>query len=121
MSDQQIQAANLIPPLDDTTAVVALTTSSQELDLSTRTELQLKAGRFVTLMPDQDCWINLGDASSGSVDETAVTGATQGWYLPGGSRIDVLYNEVYKYLRFKGIGASFLRMYVSSRSPTESA
>ena len=120
-SEVEEQAAFILPPKDDAIAVVEVTASSQEVDLSARSELAaLKPGRFVTIVADFDIWFNLGDAT-GSVDETAVTGDTQAWRLAAGLPFSWVYNEVYKFLRYKSSGATYLRIYVSSKAVHEAS
>jgi hypothetical protein len=115
--DLELNAVNVLPPRSAFIAVAAVTTSSIALDLSTRTELaDVEKGRFLTITVEQDTWLKF-DTATGTVDETQVSGANQGYYIPAGGRLDVIVVQAYKWLMFKGRTAGFIRMYVSSRPP----
>ena len=56
-------------------AVVAVTTGSQALNLSTRTELgHLEGGRYLSIMVEQDTWVNF-TVATGTASATATSGA----------------------------------------------
>lgn len=117
------KAATIIDPADDKVHVLAVTTSSQESDMSSAATAfpKWETGNFVTFIAEQNTWINFGDTSSGSVDETTTgSGAgTEGWFLAAGVPQVFLIREARKYLRYKGAAAGYLRWYVSSCNPTE--
>lgn len=122
MSDHEVQLAFVLPPLQDRIAVIDVGVASAELDLTTRTELlsYLKAGRFITFIADAAVYFNLGSGSGGTVAIAAVSGATQGWFLPAGQPFRFTFNADFKWLRHIAPVATKLRVYVSSRGPTES-
>lgn len=119
MNSTITSAHYVIAPANDELAVVAVTTSSQSLDLTTRTELQkLEAGRYILMICEQNTWYNLS-AATGTADETAVSGATQCFLAPANVPVFFIVRNAKFWLNFKGATAGKLRMYVATRVPTE--
>jgi len=120
-SDPEIQSALFTAPPDDGVAVIAVTTSSQELDLDTvvaMTAYKYQGGRYVTFISDANVYLNFGAAAAGSVVKSAVTGATRAMLLPAGVPVSWIIDDR-RFLRVIGDAATFLRFWVSSRRPTE--
>ncbi len=114
-----INSNYVIMPQDTAVAVIAVTTSSQSIDLSARTELtgdKLEGGRFLSIVVEQNTWVNFS-ATSGTVDQTATTGATQGFLIPAYTRLDGIVVGAKHFLNIKGASAGYARLYVATRSP----
>ena len=118
------KAATILAPGNNKIRVLAVTTSSQEQDISTPANSypRWEDGNYLTLVAEQNTWINFGTTTGGSVNEATTgigTGGTQGWYLAAGVPQSFIVREDRKYLYFKGAAAGYLRLYVSSANPTE--
>jgi hypothetical protein len=117
MSGYTEEAALILAP--SSIAVISVGATSGETNLTSRTELSnIERGHFISLIADADCWINFGAASSGSVSKSATSGATQGWFLPGGVLQSFVIVDGNVFLRHIADASTLLRVYVSSRLPT---
>lgn len=120
-ADPEIQSAMFTAPPDDGIVVLAVTTSSQEVNLDTVAEMTLykyNGGRYVTFVADANVYLNFGAAASGSASKTATTGATRAISLQAGVPTSWIIDDR-KYMRVIGDAATYLRYWVSSRRPTE--
>lgn len=80
----ELNAANLAPPILGKVAVIATSTSSARTNLAAAGQLSTRAddGSLVTLIADgTDVYIAFNNADSGSISESATTGATSCWKL----------------------------------------
>lgn len=129
MSQLQLEAYNPVGARSGRITVISVTTSSAEVDLSTK-EIWTDAddGRMIRLRVEGDVWYNFDSVSGGSVDETATSGLTSGDWIPAGDFIDIRLpyvrsrpgatgQGICKYLRVKAPVACKLRISVSSEAP----
>ena len=117
MSSAVDNAHYIILPGATALAVAAVTTASQSLNLSTRTELgHLEGGRFLSIIVEQDTWVNFSVAT-GTASATAVTGATQTWLIPARTRLDGVPVNSKTWINFIGASAGYIRFYVATRNP----
>src|SRR5678816_2865825 len=116
MSSAVDNAHHVVMPTDTTLYVIAVTTNSQSIDLSAVAALaHLEGGRFLSIVVEQNTWVNFS-ASSGTVSETATSGATQGWLIPAYTRLDGIVSNSKVFLNIKGASAGYARLYVATRN-----
>lgn len=121
MNEVLLEAENVIAPVlngagpgaKNRIACVSVTTSSARTDLSTLLS-DWAAGHFITICPEADVYIAFNNADSGTVDETATSGATVCWLIPAKSYFHVRMVKNYSWLIVKGTSACKLRAYISS-------
>ncbi len=105
---------NLKTPNASGVKVYSVTTSSAVLgDLSADLPGS-DSGHLIEMIADQACYLFFNNANSGTVDETATSGATQAYLLP--ANVPRTYNLAhgYTWLVVKGAAACKLRVHISS-------
>lgn len=93
------------------------TSSSTPKDLSASANFnELAQSCFLTFQADGgDVYFAFNNANSGSIDETATSGATRCWKIPDGTSIDRKLSDGFTWLITKGSAACKLRIQVSSK------
>lgn len=139
MSNASLQAAYVTPPKRGQLLALAVTTSTQFVDLTTEITIaaldsrkeRLFCGKYITLQAeDADVYVALSATSTGALDPTttsAVDGTTKAptpnvdleecLLIPAGTSIQFLMEgetTPYKFLAYIGAAAGVLRVYPSS-------
>src|SRR5512146_921565 len=109
MSSTALLAANhFAVPVLGKVCVIATSTASAITDLTAdpRISAHLSDGTILELIADTDIYIAFNNANSGTIDETANSGATSCWKLPANVPKRVIVARGYTYLLTKAAAAT---------------
>lgn len=112
MSAALEEVANLLPPIESSVAVVAVTTSSAATDVLASAQLNYTDG-IIGMIFTVPVWFFMSDVNTGTVSGTATTGATRGLYWPADSPIFFKPRGNRKYLVIKGQSAGYAHLWVA--------